>query len=61
MYETIVITKILMHFCIPKGEKASILYYFPSPAIKEIYVLCKKQYVLSRKYRWAYKSITTHP
>ena len=31
MYEAIVNTKILMHFCSQKGTKAIMLYYFPSP------------------------------
>ena len=30
-------------------------------AMKDTYVLCKQQYVLRKKYRSAYKSITTHP
>ena len=31
MYEAIIITKILMHFCSQKSINASMLYYFPSP------------------------------
>ena len=31
MYEAIIITNILMHFCSQKGVKTSMLYYFPSP------------------------------
>ena len=31
MYEAIIITKILVHFCSQKGIIASMLYYFPFP------------------------------
>ena len=61
MYEAIIIKEILMHFCSQKGINAGMLYYFLPPVMKAIYVLCKQQYVLSRKYRWACKSITIHP
>ena len=30
MYETIIFTKILMHFCGQKGIDAIMLFYFPS-------------------------------
>ena len=61
MYEAIIITKILLHFCSQKGINVSMSYYFPSPVMKAIYVLCTQQNVLCRKYRWAYKSIVIHP
>ena len=64
MYEAIIITKILMQFLQPKthrGIKAILFYYFHFLGMKAIYVLCTQQYVLCRKYRWAYKSITIHP
>ena len=35
--------------------------YLPSPGMNAIYVLCKQQYVLCRKYRWAYKNTNIHP
>ena len=61
MYEAIINTKILMHFCSQKGLNVIMLYYFPSPGIHAIYVLCKQQHVLCRKYRRANKSINNHP
>ena len=51
MYKAIIIAKTLMHFCSQKGINAIMLYYFPPPGMKAIYVLCKQQYVLCRKYR----------
>ena len=51
MQEAIIITKIQMLFHSQKGANAKILYYFPSPAVKQVYVLCEEQYVLCRKYR----------
>ena len=64
MYETIIITKILLQFLKPKTHrviKGIMFYYFPSPGKNAIYVLCKQQYVLCRKYRQAYESINMHP
>ena len=40
--EAIAITKILMHFCCQKGINASMFYYFSSPGINAIYVLCEQ-------------------
>ena len=60
-YEAIIITKILMHFCSQKCINAIMLYYFPSPGMKAIYVLCKQQYVMCRKYCRVYESIAIHP
>ena len=31
MYEAIIITKILMHFCSLKGKNSSMFYHLPSP------------------------------
>ena len=32
MYEAIIITKILLHFCRQKSVNVSMLYYFPNPS-----------------------------
>ena len=53
-YEANIITKILMQILEPKthtGIKVIMFYYFPSPDMNAIYVLCKQQYVLCRKFR----------
>ena len=47
----------------PKSHRsinAGMPYYFPSPGMNEIFVLCKQQYPLTRKYCWAYKSVSSH-
>ena len=51
MHEAIIITKIQMLFQSQKCINAKMLYYFSSPAVKEVYVLCEEQYVLCRNYR----------
>ena len=53
MYEAIIIIKILMQVLLPKLHRdidAAMYYCFPFPDVSEIYVSCKQQYVLSRKY-----------
>ena len=56
--------KILMQFLKPKthrGIYAVMFFYFPSPGMRAVYVLCKQQYILYRKHRWAYKaSLSTY-
>ena len=60
MYEAIIITGILMHFCSQMYEPEYVTFPPIPPLWKRLIDHAKQQYLLRRKYHWAYKSITIH-